>query len=164
MVLITEPLRHHLKKLLRILLIATDARAECVLERLDEVSRGDGFLVNRTLIEPVQHLFQSPSDGPLLQFLDPVKLLSLLTGGDLLLIRKEVVNLWPINLASMQFTIQVETQFQESRKRLQDGVDETVIGRIREADDGFFPVGITRVLSVNCEIGPEDVEERDRRQ
>lgn len=160
MILVAETLCHNLQKFLRILLIATDPRAEGIFEGLDKWPRRDGLLVDGPLIEPVQHLLECQRHRALLQFPDPVGAL-ILTRGNLIRIRQLVVDLGSIELAPVQFADEVEAQFAQAREGLQDGVYKTVIGRIHQANDALFAPTFVRLLSINGKVGAEDVEEGD---
>jgi hypothetical protein len=50
MVLVAQPLSHHLEELLGILLLPADPLPESFFQRPDERCRGNGFFVDRALI------------------------------------------------------------------------------------------------------------------
>lgn len=160
MVLVAQPLRDDLQKLLRVLLVAADARAERELQRLDERARRDRLPVDGPLIEPVQHLLQRPGDRPLLQLPD---LLGRLAARHVRRLRQEVIDLGPVELAAVKFPDQVAAQLPETREGLQNGVDEAIIGRVGEPDYPLLAAAAAGgVIPVDSKVGPEDVEERDR--
>lgn len=66
MVLLAQPLCDNLQEFLSVLLIPANTHPEGILERMQKRTRSDGLLVDRTLIQPIQHFLQCSCNSPLL--------------------------------------------------------------------------------------------------
>lgn len=121
MILITKPLRHDLQELLRILLLATNARPEGLLERDHEVLRRNALLVYGPLVEAVENVFQRLSDDSRAQALGfRLFRFGRAFGGE------GFVDVCAVERAPVGFADEVFAQVGQAGESLEDGIYEAV--------------------------------------
>src|SRR5690242_17852055 len=159
MVLVAQSLRDDLEKLLGVLLMSADARPKSMLECAYEGLRRYRLPIYWALVQLVEDVFQAICKQALLQALELPRPDGRALGRRLL--RIHMVDLRPVELPPVRLPDQVYAQVRQAGERLQDRVDEAVVGGIAKADDAL-PLGAgAGGLIVEEEGGAEDVDEGD---